>query len=179
MKTIRFLPLILLGLLAGCATAPLPDVATHVDRYTGFRTDLIPENLIESKGSPRELLWLNASRVFKNQTEFDYYLEVRYMATEETGYLNISAGPSLVILADGKPLTFKGSGSLNTRKTKKGLVTEDAIYLAGPSELKAIAAAKEITVKVVGRNGLVERVFAPENSQRFQKFVLYFVDAGN
>lgn len=178
MKKTRFLPLLLLGFLAGCATNPIPDVATDIDRHTGIRTDIIPENYLETKGQPRELLWLNASRVFKNQSDFDYYLEVVYQATEETGYLDITPGPSLVIVADGKETKFMGAGSLNTRKVSRGLVREDAIYLAGPGDLKTIANAKRVTVKVTGRNGLVERDFAPENFERFKKFVLYFVDAG-
>ena len=179
MNMIRFLPVLLLGFLAGCASTPLPEVATHIDRHTGIRTDIIPENLLESRAQPpRELLWLNASRVFKNQADFDYYLEVTYQATEETGYLNITPGPSLVVVADGKEMKFMGNGSLNTRKTRRGLVSEDAIFLAGPAELKDIANAKQVTVKVIGRNGIVERDFAPANFERFKKFVLYFVDAG-
>ncbi len=164
------------GLLAGCASIPVPDVATHYDPYSHLRTDLIPDNLLETEGQPRELLWLNASRVFKDLQYFEYYLEVRYEAREETGWLNIVPGISLTIIADGRELKFRGSGSLNLRKQKRGLVSEDAIYLVSADELKAIANAKAVTVKVAGQNGLVVRDFTPANSGRFRKFVAAFVE---
>ena len=164
------------GLLAGCASIPVPDVATHYDPYTHLRTDLIPDNLLETEGQPRELLWLNASRVFKDQQYFEYYLEVRYEAREETGWLNIHPGVTLTIVADGRELKFRGSGSLNLRKQKRGLVSEDAIYLASADELRAVANAKAVTVKVAGQNGLVVRDFTPANFGRFRKFVTSFVE---
>ncbi|MBI4661657.1 MAG: hypothetical protein HY735_22770 [Verrucomicrobia bacterium] len=167
-----------IGLLAGCASIPIPDVATHYDPYTHLRTDLIPENELETQGPVREVLWLNASRVFKDRQYFEYYLEVRYAAREETGLLNINPGTSLSVVADGKELKFRGVGTLNTRKLRRGLVSEDAIYLASADELRAIANAKAVTVKVTGQNGVVVRDFAPANFQRFRKFVEDFVDKG-
>lgn len=166
------------GFLAGCASIPVPDVATHYDPYTHLRTDLIPDNLLETEGPVRELLWLNASRVFKDQQYFEYYLEVHYEAREETGWLNIVPGVSLTMVADGRELKFRGSGSLNLRKQKKGLVSEDAIYLASADDLKAIASAKAVTVKVSGQNGIVVRNFTPDNAGRFRKFVAAFVEGG-
>jgi hypothetical protein len=170
---------LLASVFAGCATAPVPDVVTHYDPYTHFRTDLIPENMLESKGPPRELVWLNASRVFKDIKDFDYYLEVHYEAREETGYLNINPGASLVVIADEREIKFNGTGSLNNRKESRGLVSEDALYLASANELRAIAGAKQVKVKVIGRNGIVERDFTPANSEKFKKFVTHFVDGGS
>ena len=163
------------GLLAGCASIPVPDVATHYDPYTHLRTDLIPDNLLETEGQPRELLWPNATRVFKDQQYFEYYLEVRYEAREETGWLNIHPGVTLTIVADGRELKFRGSGSLNLRKQKRGLVSEDAIYLASADELRAVANAKAVTVKVAGQNGLVVRDFTPP-ILTIPQFVTSFVE---
>ena len=170
--------LISISLLVGCASIPVPDVATHYDPYTHLRTDLIPENELAQPGPAREVVWLNASRVFKDQQYFEYYLEVRYAAREETGPLNINPGLSLSIVADGREYKFRGSGSLNTRKLKRNLVSEDAIYIASADELKAIANAKQVTVKIVGQNGVVVRDFGPPNFERFRKFVAEFVDKG-
>jgi len=165
-----------LGLGAGCASIPVPDVATHYDPHTHLRTDLIPDNLLETQGAVREVLWLNASRVFKDQQFYEYYLEVHYEAREETGPLNIHPGTSLTIIADGREFKFRGSGSLNMRKQRRGVVSEDAIFLASAEELRAIAFAKAVTVKVAGQNGVVVRDFAPANFERFRKFVSEFVD---
>lgn len=173
MKTILFL--ICAGLLAGCATK-VPDVATYYDQISGYRTDLIPENLLETENPTRELLWLNASRVFRNRVDFDYYLEVHYEALPEPGWLQINPGESLVIVADDKEMRFDGRGSLNARRTRQGNVTEDALYLAGADQLRAMARAKKVTVRVIGQNGIVQRDFTPINFERFKKFVAQYVE---
>ena len=179
MSKFIFASLVLAGFLAGCATSNTPDVVTHYDRFTGFRTDIIPDNLLEVTGDVREVVWLNASRVFKDQQDFDYYLEVHYEARAETGLINIAPGTSLVLVADSKEIKLKGSGSLNTHKSRGELVSEDALYNVSADELRAIANAQKVKVKIIGRNGLVERDFTPINFQKFKKFVTNYVDGGS
>jgi len=157
--------------VAGCATKT-PDVSTYIDPVMGNRTDLLSDNLLEAPGQPRELVWLNASRMFKSDFESQYYLEVSYMARKEVGYLDILPGEMLTIIADGKAMKFEGSGSLNTRKPyKKELVRENAIFPATRTALQKIAAAQKVKVQIKGNNGLIEREFAQDNFDRFRKFV--------
>jgi hypothetical protein len=168
--------LVLVGFVAGCAArAPRFDTTTHIDPYTGLRTDLLSENLLEGPEPPRELIWLNASRVFKNRKDYDYYLELHYEARSETGVLDIGPGATLVLVADGHPMQFFGTGSLNRRRHENGLVSEDAIYPATGRQLQKIAESHAVTVRVIGRNGEVVRDFAPENFARFQSFVTDYV----
>lgn len=178
MKKYHFIALAMAGLLAGCATSNTPDIVTHYDQFTGFRTDMIPENLLDDPNNNRDMVWLNASRIFKDFKNFDYYLEVHYKARAEAGLLDITPGPSLVVIADGKEMKFRGSGSLNTRKHRGDIISEDALYEVSPNELRAIANAQAVKVKVTGRNGIAERDFAPINFQKFKKFVTQDVDAG-
>jgi uncharacterized beta-barrel protein YwiB (DUF1934 family) len=163
-----------LMVLAGCATKP-PDVTTSFDPITGVRTDLMSENMLETaQNPPREVVWLNASRVFKNykNREYDYYLEVAYMSREETGYLGIPAGNTLSVVADGQELRFISNGSYNTRKkNRRGFVNESALYKTTREQLEKIANAKEVKVRVRGDNGLIERDFRPENFKRFKDFL--------
>src|ERR1043166_3815233 len=114
----HFAQLIMALLLAGCATQA-PDVSTYYDPATGSRTDLLSDNVLETSGPPRELVELDASRLWKDYYESTYYLEVRYMAREEVGYLEIPAGETLTVIADGKPIKFSGVGSANMRKPYK------------------------------------------------------------
>src|SRR3954469_11679906 len=162
--------------LAGCSTTPPPDVATRYDPITGVRTDLMSENMLEHpQNPPREVVWLNASRVFKNyrKREFTYYLEVSYMTREETGWLNISGGGGSPLIADGQEMRFSGSGSYNQRKKNKdGYVTESALFPATRDQIQKIANAKQVKVRIRGDNGLVERDFAPANFKRFKEFLL-------
>jgi hypothetical protein len=163
-----------LGLLAGCATEPTADVATHVDPSSGLRTDLMGENLLESKGQ-RELVWLNASRVYRNYRDAQYYLETQYMAREDAGYLEIPSGVKLTVTVDGQPIKFTGTGSANMRKPyKKELVREVAIYPATRIQLQKIALGKEVKVSIRGNKGLIEREFSKENAERFRQFVTRF-----
>ena len=164
------------GLLAGCASKQ--DVSTHYAAFSGKRTDLMSGNMLEP--ADREVVWLNASRVFDLSGKSDYYLEVSYMAKEDVGFLEIDPGETLSLLADGKKTKFFSSGSLNTRKTVKEdsveFVKEHAIYHCTAEQLREIANAKKVTVGVAGNKGLVMRDFQPENFGRFQRFVEAYVD---
>jgi hypothetical protein len=160
-------------LLVGCKTPP-PDTASHYDALTGLRTDIMADNLLETEGTPREVVYLNASRVFRTPRLADYYLEVTYMATVDAGFLDIPPGESLTIIADGKELKFRTIGSSNLRKTTKDLVHERALYETTKDMMQKIATAKDVKVRLQGRNGLVQRDFKPVNSEKFQKFVSMF-----
>jgi hypothetical protein len=163
------------ALLASCAARQAPDVTTHIDQGTGLRTDLLGDNLLEGKGQPRELLWLNASRVYRNYSDAQYYLEAQYMAREDAGYLEIPPGETLTIVIDGQPLKFSGTGGANMRKPYKDqLVREVAIYPATRIQLQKIALGREVKVQLRGNNGLVEREFNKENQERFRQFVTRF-----
>ncbi len=169
----HFIQIASLILLAGCASHP-PEVGTHYDPL-GNRTDLMSENLLDTSGPPREMVWLNASRIFKGYNESLYYLEVEYMARNEVGFLEIPSGETLIITADGETMRFDGRGSANMRKPfKKELVREDAIYPVTKKALNKIAFAKEVKVQIKGDKGLIQREFAKDNSERFRKFVTAF-----
>src|SRR5262249_44499038 len=159
----------------GCETFKTSDVTTHYDEFTGERTDLLSDNVLETEGPPREVIWLNASRVFKKGGKTAvYYLETSYMAKTETGWLDINPGQSLIITADGETIKFtSASGSLNLRKKidRGAFVRETAIYEATRDQLQKIGAAKQVKVEIKGNNGLVERQFAPVNFERFRAFV--------
>jgi hypothetical protein len=164
-----------LALLGGCASQPTAPVATHVDQVTGLRTDLMGENLLEAKGQARELVWLNASRVYRNYSDAQYYLEVQYMARDEAGYLEVPPGDTLTITIDGQPMKLSGTGSANMRRPyKKELVREVAIYPATRVQLQKIALGKDIKVEVRGNKGLIVREFSKENQERFRQFVTRF-----
>jgi len=162
-------------LICGCRTAP-PDVATNFDPITGKRTDLMAENMIDTpQNPPREVIWLNAARVYHDvwNRGSDLYLTLDYMARTETGYLEIPVGTTLTLTVDGQDMNFTGNGSFNKRRSKlKGFVKETALYRVSRAQLEKIANAKRIKLRVRGRNGLVERDFAPENIKRFQDFVV-------
>ena len=153
---------------SGCDTTP--EVTSYVNPVSGRRTDVLAENLLEAPGQTREMLWLNAYRDFTDQYRFKYYLEVIYGAREEAGPLDIGPGRSLTIIADGNEMNFAGLGSLS-KDEEKGAVFETARYEATADDIYRISRAKQVTVRVTGKNGLVVREFAAENFDKFRKFV--------
>jgi hypothetical protein len=170
----RFIQFAALIFIAGCAMKA-PPVSTYYDPVLRDRTDLLNDNVLETPGQPRELVELDASRIWQSAHDSKYYLEVRYMARADVGYLEIPPGETLTIIADGKPMKFDGTGSANTRKPyKKELVRENAIYPATKSALQRIAAAQEVKVQIKGNKGLIQREFAKDNRDKFRQFVSYY-----
>ena len=167
----RFLILLAaLGLIIGCETKP-PATATTYDPITGTRTD-VSENLLQSEGTPREVVYLNMFREYRSARRADYYLEAFYMAPAEAGYLEIPPGQTLTITADGDTLKFNGNGSLNRRRAyKKDFVRETALYEIKKEDLQKLANAKKIKVQLRGNNGLVDRDFSAENFENLKAFV--------
>jgi len=168
--------LLLAGFLAGCFHPSDKPASSHYDVVTGRRTDVMEDNMLTPPAGtpPREVVWLNATRDMKRRGDSDFYLEVVYMAREDAGYLNIGAGESLVVVADGRELKFKGSGSGSMRSTENGFVHEHALYGATQVQIQIIAVAREVKVVIRGDNGLVEREFKKENFDRFRTFVTMY-----
>lgn len=156
--------------LAGCAETP--DVTTYVDPLTNQRTELLSENELVQPGvdHPREIIWLNASRIPVTRAKYNLYLEVKYGANAEAGPLDILPGTTLRLIADGKELKFSGLGSMGVTKKNGNLIFEDARYEAQNSDIDAIANAQKVTVLLQGKNLLIERNFAPDNFDRFKNF---------
>jgi hypothetical protein len=167
MKKLPFLFLLAGLLLAGCGTAP--EVTSYVNPISGRRTDVLGQNLIDEPGNNREMLWLNAYRDYKDRNSFIYYIEAIYGATEQAGYLDIGPGRSLTIVVDGEELHFTGLGSLS-KDEDDGALFERARYEASPYDIQKIAYAKDVTVKLSGRNGTIVRQFAQENFDKFRQF---------
>jgi hypothetical protein len=163
-------------LIAGCATEEAP-VKSYTDQVSGLTTGLM-DNELEAAGAPREIVKLNATRYPKNFNQILYYLEVDYMALKEVGYLEIPPGRTLTLMVDGQPTYFDGTGSGNMRKpyklNKQEFAHEVAIYQTTKAQLRKIAEAKTVLVRIKGNNGLIEREFNQVNHDRFVKFVRTF-----
>jgi len=163
--------LTLLGLLAGCS-APQTRVTSYYDNLGG-QTDVLADNELPSPPQPREVIWLNAYRVFKGSQRI-YYFDVRYLATAEVGWLEIEPGQSLTITGDGQPFKFvSASGSANTQEMirKNTFAQETALFEVTKDQLVKLAKANQIKVQVKGNKGLVEREFGPKNYADFRAFV--------
>jgi hypothetical protein len=160
--------------LAGCSTTP--EVTSYVNPVSGRRTDTVSQNLLDAPGNNREMLWLNAYRDFSDRYRYKYYLEAIYGARQDVGLLEIGPFRSLIVTADGHEMIFNTFGDIKEDEDK-GALFETARYEASADDVHRIADAKKVTVQLKGRRGLITRQFAPENFEKFRKFVQQSDDA--
>jgi len=169
-----FILLALLSTLTACVT-PATKVSSYRDDFSGA-TDMLVDNELPSPSRPREVVWLDAYRVMKGAQRI-YYLQVRYLATAEVGFVDIEPGQSLTITADGETIKlYSASGSMNSRELVRGkkFAEEKALFEVKQEQLQKIARAKKVKVQIKGVKGLIEREFGPKNYDDFRAFVTRF-----
>jgi hypothetical protein len=160
--------------VVGCGTtSPTGSSYTYRDSTAGPDMDITLDNLLESSEDRSYLVWLNAVRIRDGEWDARYYLEVRYQAASDAGFMEIAPGDSLILTVDGQTLRFRGPGSSETRKVLgNGQFVENAVFEAKADDLRRIAKAKDVKVQVNGNQRRMYREFKPENTQKFRSFVL-------
>jgi hypothetical protein len=117
--------------------------------------------------------WLNISKYMDNKSRATtYYLQVE---TSTIDWLFIEAGESLKLLIDGNLVTFAGSGSKDHRHVKTGqygvACEEMALYSVTPDQIKRIANAKSLEIKIEGRASYLSASFNNDNFDNFRRFI--------
>jgi hypothetical protein len=98
-----------------------------------------------------------------------YMIQVKYVAKD---WLFIGSGESLILLVDGERMRFEGNGSANSREVNEYAVCfELATYLCTPDELRKIAKARKIEVKIIGANSYLLGKFKDDNILHFIEYV--------
>lgn len=169
-----YLSLAAMAFLVGCGTtSPTGSTYTFRDATAGPDMDITLDNLLESSEDRSYLVWLNAVRVREGDWDARYYLEVRYQAASDAGFMEIGPGDTLLLTVDGQQLRFRGPGSNQNRKVLgNGQYVENAVFEAKADDLRKIAKAKDVKVQVNGNQRRMYREFKPENFQKFRSFVL-------
>ena len=179
MKVYLILLLAVAGLLAGCSTSSNSGSVSYMDEYRGERFDTTTDTQLESSSMPGTQVWLNASRVSQKYGVTLFYLDVHVESS--LAWLAIGPGQTLILVVDNAEIRFDGIGSADLRKTdqKSGKFLESAVYLSNASDIRKIADAKEVKVKVIGKNGVLQSAFGPSNFAVYKKFVADFLDKQN
>jgi hypothetical protein len=164
------------GLVAGCSSTSNSGSVSYMDEYRGERFDTTTDSPLESSSMPGAQVWLNASRVSQKYGVVLFYLDVHVECPST--WLAIEPGQSLVLVIDNDEIRFDGGGSSQMRKTdkKSGKFIESALYLSNASDIRKIAGAKEVKVKVIGKSGVLQSTFGPSNFSVYKKFVADFLD---
>ena len=165
---------VLAALLGGCAS-PAPDFYTDRNEYRGETTDMMVNNPLPSNGTGEGEVSFNATRIGQRNGITLYYFEVR-IDEGSANWIEIEPGEALVLTVDGTELKYDGRGSAGLRKTTRGLHSESAIFLTTASDIRKVADAKAVKLKIIGKAGTIERTFAAENFERFKRFVASYLD---
>jgi len=173
---IRFM-LLALGLFtwAGCATHKV--ITTH-DEFDGTTKHRMYFNALGCAGLLAPTIQLKAQRFDQKDGAISYSLIVEYSGKN---WLFIAPGESLVFKIDGKRKAFSGEGSADHRHVG-GLagVSETAWYHEVKLEdLRELANAQEVKIKIEGKNTYVTRCFKDYSFKSFQNFVANFGREGD
>jgi len=143
-------------------------VVSHKDEFEGWTADALMENKLGGS-SPSEKVELTIMRTrATDKTPFKYSLNVHYLGDD---WVFIEEGKSLLLLLDGKKMTFTGAGSKRSRRVGSGYVSESSIYGAEYDSLLLISSAKEVKVRVVGGEKNLDRFFSQQNFQILKRFL--------
>ena len=161
-------------LLAGCAAGPRYHVETIEDKFDGHVIDRMGLNSIV--GTP---LSLNAQRYADKKGTVQYSLIVSYVQREQ--WLFIEPGETLVFLVDGERLglvTRNGSRDHREVKAIMGTVldTERAWYDITLEDLRRVANAGEVLLKLQGRARWIEARLTPGNLANLKRFLEEYGD---
>jgi len=157
-------------------------VNTVIDEFEGTTVHRLAWNFLRGASYPRAVHLL-AER-YEKEGKIDYRLVVRYVAQGDK-FLSIKRGESLIALVDGKRMRFRGPGSANNTDVEyhrgsplEGIrrIVEMAVYSVDPETLKAIAAAQEVKIRIMGSLRNLEVYFEERNFDVFRQFVAEYVD---
>lgn len=184
MKTTLLFILATLILFSCSGGLTIYKVKTKVDEFDGYTHHWMVGNELESStmsflsdvyGSGSKSVELNAGVIETNNGIKSYSLSVEY---EDSHWMFISSGESLVMLIDGERLGLYTNDENISRDTfifKKVTVWEHATYTIDKETLRKIAFAKNIKIKVRGERQNYEKELLDENIRNFKRFYEEYV----
>jgi len=156
--------------LNSCALTEPYQVKTLNDAFDGYTINQMTYNYLVSNSG---IVELNIKRLQTKDGRISYYLVVEY---QNSDWLFIEGGESLILLVDGERIGFKGDGSLQSRNVgSSGWIDEKAVYDINPKILNQIANAKEVKVKIIGNQYYIECKFTEQSFQNFKKFIAEYI----
>ena len=168
MKTWAFSLAAVALVLAGCA--PAYQLSSRRDDFNQYNQWSMKNNLLAGGGKllgPK--MYLGATKTIWDSGLTQYRLDVTYTASD---WLFIDDGNSLRLIIDGEQVEYSGDGSSAYRNVLSGgTIHERAFYDVTPTQIRQIAEASEIRVRLEGNQFYAERVFSPANIERFRAFV--------
>lgn len=151
-------------------------VESRHDDFDGYTVYRMINNYLDGKELPfiegEPGIDLGGRIIIRKDGTTTYTLVCSYT---NTTWMFIAPGESLVMLIDGERVGFSGNGSIGNREVGSRRVFETASYAITLSDLKRIANAKEIRVKLLGEKFFIEQKFTQINFNNFTTFLTDYV----
>ena len=171
---IKFVSIILPFLFVGCiSTLPIYKIDDITDHIDGRRsTQLVGNRLAPAYTGTDVEFNVEKFTAWNGNVYYSIVLDVVSL-----NRLFIEAGESLIVHADGTRIGFSGDGSANYREEcGGGALGETTFYDVTPEQLKKIANANDVRIKIKGAQYSVKRRFFPENFANLKRFIAEHVD---
>lgn len=173
--------IILLTLFLNCSGL-FYRVRTVHDEFDGYTKHILEGNSLGDESFLGALysatIYFNVQKFISKQENVDYHIIIKY--EHDGNWLFIDDGESLILLIDGVRKGFSGDGSSRHRDVvsvfKGSNVVELAYYKITAEELKQIANAKEVKVKLIGSQHYCNRHFTKSTFNLLGKFIKEYVD---
>jgi hypothetical protein len=164
----------LVAVLAGCV--PRYGVSTSRDDFAGRTVHRMRGNVLADPDGGGEWIELNAEASRDRASAPDLSLALLYRDTSR--WLWVPYGESLQVLADRELIVLSGTGSFRSRRRSlTGAVEERVTYRVTLEQLRRIAAADTVRLRILGRREYVERRLGEKGRLRLREFVAAHVDA--
>ena len=157
--------------LSGCASFPyeIRTIDNDSKKYTIHRME---GNVVREFNVS---LSLNVQQFIKNTTGAKRYSLI--VVHRSHNWLFIKSGESLKLIIDGKSYGYTGDGSRDFRDERgDGEIMERAWYAVTLADLKRIANAETVQMKISGTQYHETADLTGRNIERFQEFLDYYVE---
>jgi len=136
-----------------------------VDKFEHTQTCDLKDNFLNEEGPGEWRRFSFGIRKFVKKNDVSYLIRLDYSYND---WFFIEEGESLILLVDGKRVGFTTLDSPHRSNTT--VCYETAFYPITRKQIKSIANAKEIFVKVIGDDGYTNVSFSKENIACIKEF---------
>jgi len=147
----------------------LGQVERTVDEFTGNTHYLTKAIKLGGGGFASARVELRFQKFVSKDGVLSYQIFVKY---KWSSWMFIESGASLLFLVDGDRLTFSSDdGSRGAREAIGGDVYETAMYEVAPEDLRWLARAQQVKVRVIGSRRNEDREFTNDTFKKLRAFL--------
>jgi hypothetical protein len=150
-------------------TGALAQVERTVDEFTGNTHYLTKASKLSGGGVASARVELRFQKFVSKAGVLSYQIFVNY---KWSSWMFIESGASLLFLVDGDRLTFSSDdGSRGDREAIGGDVYETAMYEVAAEDLRRLANAHQVKVRIIGSRWNEDREFTSDTFKKLRAFL--------